>query len=241
MPLRQRVPPRLREFLRPSVSAEARAWLGPSFSQAGEDRIVRFLFDVIGVTHPTYLDVGAYHPFNLSNTALLSLNGSLGVNVEPDPDAIAAFSRHRPRDVNLNIGVGPEAGSLTFYRMSLPTLNTFDREAAERVRESSGGVHDIVGTVEVEVRTMAGVIADVGRCPEFLTLDAEGLDHAILQTMPTWPGRPVVVCVELLAYAGVLAHATRADEIPRLMDELGYAMLADTWVNGVFVDKQRWR
>jgi FkbM family methyltransferase len=231
----------VKELLRPAFPDASRPWLQGSFSQAGEDRVVRFLFDVLQVQRPTYLDVGAYHPFHLSNTAMLSLGGSTGVNVEPDPDAIAAFRRQRPRDVNLNIGVGPEAGSLTFYRMSLPTLNTFDREAAERVRESSGGLHDIVGTVEVEVRTVADVIADVGRCPDFLSLDAEGLDLSILQTMPTWPGRPVVVCVELLAFAGVLAHATRDDEIPRLMDELGYAMLADTWVNAVFVDKQRWR
>ena len=239
--LKKRVPYRLRDMLRPEFPSLSRPWLQGSFSQAGEDRIVRFLFDVLGVERPTYLDVGAYHPFHLSNTALLCHGGSTGVNVEPDPDAIAAFHRHRPQDVNLNIGVGAEPGRLTFYRMTLPTLNTFDKEAAERTLAISDGVHDIVETVTVEVRTMTDVLDEVGRCPDFLSLDAEGLDLQILETLPTWPGRPVVLCVEVLAYAGVLAYATRDTEIPQMMDTLGYEKVADTWVNAVYVDRDRWR
>ena len=240
MSLRQRVPPRLRELLRPSYPDAARPWLQGSFAQAGEDRIVRFLFDVLEVPQPTYLDVGAYHPFHLSNTAMLSIAGSTGVNVEPDPDAAAAFRLHRPRDRTLNVGIGPVAGTLSFYRMSLPTLNTFDRAAAERVRQSSGGRHDIVEEVQIEVRTMADVLTEVG-CPDFLSLDAEGLDLDILQSLPDWPGRPVVACVEVLACAGVRVEATRDSAIPELMDRLGYELLADTWVNAVFVDRERWR
>src|SRR6478735_3440752 len=104
--LGRRVPRRVKELLRPAFPEASRPWLQGSFSQAGEDRVVRFLFNVLHMQRPTYLDIGAYHPFHLSNTAMLSLGGSTGVNVEPDPDAIAAFRRQRPRDVNLNIGVG---------------------------------------------------------------------------------------------------------------------------------------
>jgi FkbM family methyltransferase len=236
----QRVPTRLRELLRPAYPDASRPWLQGSFSQVGEDRIVRFLFDVLEVPQPSYLDVGAYHPFHLSNTALFSVAGSTGVNVEPDPDAVPAFLRHRPRDLTLNVGIGPVPGTLTFYRMSQPTLNTFDREAAERVLRTSGGQHDIVETVEIEVRTMAEVLTEIGRCPDFLSLDAEGLDRAILHSLPDWPGRPVAVCVELLACAGVRAEAERDVDIPQLMDHLGYEKLADTWVNAVFVDRDRW-
>ena len=194
--LRQRVPYRVRDLLRPAFPEAARPWLQASFSQAGEDRIVRFLFDVLGLQCPTYLDVGAHHPYHLSNTALFSLTGSRGVNIDPDPDAVAVLSRHRPRDVNLNFGIAAEPGKLPFYRMSLPTLSTFDLRAAEEAGEASGGVHRIVQTIEVQVRTMADVLDELGTCPNFLSLDAEGLDLAILQTMRTWPSRPIVVCVE---------------------------------------------
>lgn len=63
----------------------------PSFSQCGEDLILRHLFDQLGIARPTYLDVGAHHPQMLSNTALFSATGSTGINVEPDPELFAAF------------------------------------------------------------------------------------------------------------------------------------------------------
>jgi len=67
-----------------------------SCSQAGEDLLIRFLFGTLGIERPTYLDIGAYHPWRFSNTALLYVRGSCGINVEAEPDALAAFDKHRP-------------------------------------------------------------------------------------------------------------------------------------------------
>jgi hypothetical protein len=41
-----------------------------SYSQSGEDLIVRVYFDILGITNPTYIDIGAHHPYFISNTAL---------------------------------------------------------------------------------------------------------------------------------------------------------------------------
>lgn len=237
-PLRDEVRQRLRDALRPRYPAAARTSLLDSFSQAGEDRVVRFLFDVLGISHPSYLDVGAYHPFHLSNTALLHLSGSRGVNVEPDPRGVELFRRHRPEDVTLGVGVGPTSGELAFYRLSNPTLSTFDRDAAEQAVASGAGRIEIVEVLPVPVRTVADVLTELGARPDFLSLDAEGLDRDILRTLPTWPARPVVVCVELLRYAGTLADATREEGLLEDMSELGYDLVADTWVNAVLVDRE---
>ena len=41
-----------------------------TFSQSGEDVIINFIFNnLLKIKKPTYLDVGAHHPFFLSNTA----------------------------------------------------------------------------------------------------------------------------------------------------------------------------
>jgi hypothetical protein len=40
------------------------------------DVIVKFIFDCIGISKPTYLDVGAHHPY-ISNTALFYESGSI--------------------------------------------------------------------------------------------------------------------------------------------------------------------
>ncbi|MGB5027475.1 MAG: hypothetical protein WBO38_03165, partial [Chitinophagaceae bacterium] len=39
-----------------------------SYSQSGEDIIVSYLFERMGIKKPTYLDIGANHPIALSNT-----------------------------------------------------------------------------------------------------------------------------------------------------------------------------
>jgi FkbM family methyltransferase len=217
----------------------ARRYLQGSFSQCGEDRIVAFVFEVLGVSKPSYLDVGAYHPYHLSNTALMRLGGSRGINVEPDIDAFRSIARHRKSDLNLNVGVGSEAGRLTFYRMSVPTLNTFSRESVELAIEESDGRHTILSTHDVEIRTLADIITQHGRCPDFMSLDVEGLDLEILQTMPSWPSKPSVLCVETMSYSEHGAGVKLA-EIGDLMVEYGYLPFADTYLNTIFVDKDHW-
>ena len=55
-----------------------------SFSQAGEDLIVKFTLQFLGNPSITYLDIGANHPVRLNNTYLFYLMGCKGVLVEPN-------------------------------------------------------------------------------------------------------------------------------------------------------------
>jgi len=70
-----------------------------SYSQCGEDRILRHIFSVFGIEKPTYLDIGAHHPVALSNTYLFYQKGATGVLVEPNPARYRELVRARPRDV----------------------------------------------------------------------------------------------------------------------------------------------
>ena len=47
-------------------------FLKNSYSQCGEDLIVEFILNGLKIKHPTYMDIGAHHPFYLSNTALFT-------------------------------------------------------------------------------------------------------------------------------------------------------------------------
>ena len=40
----------------------------PDFSQAGEDRLVSYLFNSLRIPKPTYLDIGTNHPIIGNNT-----------------------------------------------------------------------------------------------------------------------------------------------------------------------------
>ncbi len=56
-----------------------------SYSQLGEDLIVRYLFDDLKIDKPTYIDIGANDPYILSNTAFFYKSGCKGINIEPNP------------------------------------------------------------------------------------------------------------------------------------------------------------
>jgi len=117
--------------------------------------------------------------------------------------------------------------------MSAPTLNTFSRSAAEAATEESGGLYRVVSTLEVEVRTVAQILSG-HRCPDLVSLDVEGLDLEILRTLPSWPDRPAVLCVETATYSetGGSVKLTGAADF---LHGQGYVQFADTWMNTVFV------
>lgn len=210
-----------------------------SYSQCGEDMIVRFIFDSLRIPAPSYLDIGAHHPSYLNNTFIFYQSGSKGVNIEPDPQLIAEFNKQRPRDTNLNIGIAEEKGELEFYLMSTRTLNTF---SAEDARAATGD-----GRVKIDeiVRIPVVPINDVliqhfpDNAPDFVSLDVEGLDLSILRSFNFSRWRPRVVCVETITYSD-RHQGKKIPEIESALLERGYFVFADTHINTIFVDRNIW-
>jgi FkbM family methyltransferase len=210
-----------------------------SYAQCGEDMIARFVFDALKVARPSYLDIGAHHPTYLNNTCAFYEAGSQGVNIEPDPDLFARFARERPRDVNLNIGVGPERGELEFFVMSARTLNTFSAEEAHAA--TTRGRARIERRLKLPVRPVGDVLVEqfAQAAPDFLSLDVEGLDLQILQAWDFRRWRPKLVCVETVVYSGGRGGGQR-DDIGAHLQDCGYFAYAHTHVNTLFVDKAVW-
>ena len=81
-----------------------------SFAQEGEDRVLfSLLFKLHGGKHIDngfYVDVGAHHPYYLSNTYIFYRQGWRGLNIDAMPGSMALFEKNRPRDINLESGVG---------------------------------------------------------------------------------------------------------------------------------------
>ena len=74
-----------------------------------------------------YVDVGAFHPFRFSNTALLHLHkGWCGVNIDASPEAIALFNVHRPNDINILAAVSDEETELEFVTFNKGNVNSLD-------------------------------------------------------------------------------------------------------------------
>ena len=227
----------LKKILR--MDSEAQRYQKISFSQSGEDLVVKFIFDVIGIDKPTYLDIGAHHPFYLSNTALFYQSGSTGINIEPDPHLFQLFAKHRQRDINLNIGIAGTAGELDFYLINYPTLNTFLKVEAEKYQQE--GNYFIKEVIKIKVQTIEAVFLQIGqkKFPDFLSLDVEGVDDLIIRSIDFKNNFPIVICIETLSFSGS-GNGMKNRELIHFIESCNYMLYADTNINSIFVRKEFW-
>ncbi len=210
-----------------------------SFSQTGEDCIINFAFNHIGIQKPSYIDIGAHHPFRLSNTALFYNRGSRGINIEPEVNLFNAFLKHRPKDINLNIGIADKPNSLEFYLMSDPGLNTFSKEEALRMEKAGKG--KIIKQMNIAVDTVINVIDKYcgGKCPQLMSIDVEGFDEAILKSIDFEKIAPVVICAETIDFEET-GEKSRKFRITDLLLSKGYFVLADTTINTIYIKEAMW-
>lgn len=188
-------------------------WYGDrTYAQHGDDLVILNMFTSLGIEKPSYLDIGAHHPELLSNTALLYKRGSRGINVEANPNLMGPFLERRPQDINLNVGVAAKPGSLTFYCDGpVSGRNSFVKELVEPIGITSKMTLPVTTCAEI-VRMHAG-----GVFPDLLTIDAEGLDFEILESINYFAGSPPkVICAEVVECFPV------SMEIPTLLMCRGY-------------------
>jgi FkbM family methyltransferase len=190
----------------------------------GEDIILKVMFDVLGMPRPRYLDVGAFDPYHINNTAALYASGARGINVEANPKLMGAFAKFRPEDLNLNCAVGPErAESRRLYIDDNPGLSSF--------HESH--ILEPKGFIDVPVWTIPDILQ--GHCdgawPDLLSIDIEGEDIAVIEScLPASGDRPPVVCVEYLRLT-----QDYSDQWRELMIPLGYYLFFRTRSNMIWV------
>jgi len=208
-----------------------------SYAQSGEDIILRHLFDIIGVAKPVYLDIGANHPIHLSNSYLFYRQGSRGVCIEPDPVLVADFRRKRPRDLVRGVGVAPQPGELEFFVMSASSLNTFSADEAHH-SETLG--HRIEKCLKIPVITVNEALEQCDRTPDFVSIDVEGLDEAVVSSIDFDRFRPAAFCIETLTYSEH-GEGKKKNSIFETFSKNGFFPYADTFVNTIFVEENRWR
>ena len=209
-----------------------------SYAQCGEDLIIKFLFDNLRIVQPSYVDIGAHHPRYINNTAIFYDTGSRGINIEPDPTLFEAFIKDRPADKNLNIGISPKASRLDFYHMSAPTLNTFSKKEAKNFEKEG---YPIISTSKIMTLNINDVIQEhLGRKPDFINLDAEGLDYEILRTLNFKKYAPTILCVETISFSST-GHGIKDIKLIKFIESKGYLMYADTNINSIFIKEGVWR
>ncbi|WP_439627377.1 FkbM family methyltransferase [Gemmata sp.] len=204
-----------------------------SFSQFGEDLVIRGLFEPLGVARPSYLDIGAYDPIRSNNTYLFYRGGGRGVLIEPNVALTDRLRRKRPGDTLLVAGIGiDDAPEADYYVLDNDQMNTFDKDQVDRlVREHRV---DVVNVVKMPLLNINRVMAEHfgGGAPDLLSIDIEGLDYEVLRTLDFSRFRPKVICAETLI-TGTMRHNPRS---AALLAEKGYELRGLTPPNAIFVD-----
>jgi len=211
-----------------------------SYAQQGEDLVLHAVFERLGIARPRYLDIGAFHPTVSSNTFWFYVRGSRGVLVEPNPTMAELLRKARPHDVVLAVGVSVDDRTEADYYVlrDRPQLNTFSREQADRyVAEAGPGTIEKV--VKMPLRAVNDILAEhfADAPPDLVSVDVEGLDLPLLQTLDFSRFRPAVLCVETLVYG----TSEQRDPTIELLRGHGYEVRAGTFVNTIFVDERRRR
>ena len=208
----------------------------PSFSQVGEDCILSYFFYSKGIKHPSYVDIGANQPVHGSNTYFFYHRGSTGVCIEPEPVTFRNLKAARPKDICVNVGIGID-NSVTeapFYVFppKYSGWNTFSAEEAEQ-RKSEGIPY--VQVLTMPLKNINTIISEtLNKAPDFISIDVEGLDLAILKTLDFKKYGPTALVVETIRF-GDSSVASKQQDIIDFVLAQGYTVYADTHVNTIFV------
>jgi FkbM family methyltransferase len=212
------------------------------YAQSGEDIILAQLFYKRNIQNPSYLDIGANHPRYISNTYYFYLRGSRGVCIEPNPVLYKELKKIRPADKILNAGIGMDERSEADFYMFPPEadgLSTFSKKEADywgEVGMKNVGRIKYEKVIKIPLITINSVIAThFKNGPDFISLDVEGLDMEILQSLNYSLYSPKVICVETLLYDADQQERKNTGIIDFLISK-GYEVYADTHVNTIFIN-----
>ena len=207
-----------------------------SYSQQGEDLLIQLALRTLSISNPTYLDIGANDPILSNNTYLLYTQGYRGVCIEPDPRIFKAILQKRKRDVCLNIGVGPvDDPHAKYYVLNANQSSTFNKEDVDNY--ATNPAYKDLRLLEVLTISLVSTNSIMEQYfangLDLMSIDTEGYDLAILQSLDFGRFQPKIICVETLRQ-DENGKLHKIEEIYNLLTSKGYTVFADTQVNTIF-------
>lgn len=163
-----------------------------SYAQNFEDLMLLRCFKE--VSKGFYIDVGAQDPISDSITNLFYLRGWSGINIEPSVEYFTRLEKQRVRDINLNIAVSDRDSEAKFFEVPGSGLSTLNFENASDLENNQ--VSGIWRTIQT--KTLNSVLTEnsIPQVIEFLKIDVEGFEKAVLSGIDFEAYRPKIILVE---------------------------------------------
>ena len=218
------------KFIKPLLKSIAvkvpQYWAQKCWSQEGEDMILGRIFEHQKTGF--YVDIGAFHPYRFSNTYKFYRIGWQGINIEPNVESFKLLKIHRPKDINLNIGVGEYNKILSYAMYQEPAENTFDEERVSALLKLG---KKPIAQKKIEIKTLDEILEQniVGQKIDFISMDCEGFEEKILKGFNNISiYKPRVVLIEQLN-----TLIDQNTNVAKFMADSGYRLFAKT-VNTFF-------
>ena len=182
-----------------------------------------------------FVDVGAYHPLELSNTYLLYKRGWNGINIDISSLSVDYFNYIRPDDININIAVTEKKSIKTiFYQKKKSPLNTLNFKLASK--------HFSLNFKKKKIKsdTLTSIIDKTkfkGIKINFLNIDAEGGDFEVLKSLNFKKYKPKLICVEIIDNFNSSKKAIKKNKIYKFLIQKKYKLVWSGHFSHIFEGK----
>lgn len=205
-----------------------------SYSQEGEDLLLaRFLLHQVS---GKYVDVGCNSPRRYSNTYLLYLHGWRGICIDANVtmDLREDFGRFRPEDVLVQAAVGPPREKHNFHKFLKTELSTFSAELANQYQQSGEILEGIETRNLTSLSEIVGWYGKQFQSVDLLSLDVEGYELQVLETIDWNQFRATFIVAELL---GASVSDAVKDPVTRYLNSRNYDLICVLFNSVIY----RWR
>lgn len=138
------------------------------------------------------------------------------------------FDKLRPKDINLEIGINETEGHLIYYAFNEPAFNTFSPQEAQNF----SALKDVYIISETKLKTyplfkVLDMYLPDNLPIDFMTIDVEGLDLAVLKSNDWTKYRPDYILVEELRMD--INSIINTSEVYKYLTTKGYTFYARTF------------
>lgn len=208
--------------------------LRSTFSQYGEDQVFKLLFQpgIVG----TYVDVGSHHPAKGSNTFYLYNRGWRGVTIDPNPVFAEGYRKLRPDEPHLVEGVSPDGGELTYFEFADSVFNTLSADRADELQRMG---KTFIGTQQVPCRSLEAIVDEclADRQIDLLSVDCEGFDRMVIESLNLQRHRPTVMIVEDYDRLRSFRDGAGQSELHDFLSDEGYCPVAQLAFSSIYVSR----
>ena len=176
-----------------------------------------------------YIDIGAQDPVVDSVSLAFYEHGWRGVHVEPTQQYSDKLRQARPDETVVQVAIGSEAGTLTFYEFEGTGLSTADPDIARRHQEAGFHCNEtLVSVISLDALFERIGVQDI----HWLKLDVEGLEKPVLES---WTSSSILPWVLVIESTRPLTQEQSHDEWEQLLLDKGYEYVYFDGLNRFYI------